>query len=356
MRMQWIWKSRRSLQNVFIRRSSQYHKPFWRRPLPATLLGCAVLGVAAVYFAKPSPIDENYPRSVAKYLHEALYRQKGENIHDFQDAWKAYQSAIKQAESEKMDMESPPVQGIRLQMANLLASAGALHKAWSMYWDILERTSKLPDFLEQRVLIASKLIELSEPLGLQKDATKAADLIVKALLSKQFNGDDEQKSRLFEQSATLYFQAGTPSYAVPLYHEALNLTMANPSCHGLILMNNLATSLLAQTETVDKKHHETLMKQSQSWSQKAVDSYYFAYPKDRNQECHAGCAAAFYTLGQIAERQGNIDLALKHYKNSEALRKDDPYNDGSMLSHIAIDRLDKDAFIKKLDKSSSPTD
>ncbi|EPY51027.1 hypothetical protein SPOG_04884 [Schizosaccharomyces cryophilus OY26] len=347
MRIHYLWRQRTFWQLMTHRRASTYYKkPFWRRPWPATLLGCAVAGTAIIVFSKPSPIDANYPTSVARHIHEALYRQTGSSIQDFQQAWKAYQSAIEQAEKENMDMESAPVQGIRLQMANLQESAGGYQLAWKLFWDIFKRTQNLQDFTEQRILIASKIIELSEPLGLQVEATKAADYIIQCLLRNEINDEPEKKSRLFEQTATLYFQLGKPSYAVPLYHQALELTMNNPTCHGLILMNNLATSLLAQTDYIDKRYHEKLLQQSSDWSQKAVDSYYLAYPKDRTVECHSGCAAAFFTLGQIAERSGHIETAIKNYRNAESLRAHDPYNDGSMMAHIALDRLDKNSFLR----------
>ncbi|WBW71205.1 mitochondrial inner membrane i-AAA protease complex TPR repeat subunit Mgr3 [Schizosaccharomyces osmophilus] len=350
MRIQYLWRQRTLFQLMTHRRASTYNKrPFWRRPWPAALLGCAVAGTAIIAFSKPSPIDANYPASVARHIHEALYRQTGSSLQDFQRAWKAYQSAIEQAEKENMDMESASIQGIRLQMANLQESSGGYQLAWKLFWDIFKRTESLKDFTEQRVIIASKIIELSEPLGLQMEAAKAADFIIQSLLRNEINDEPENKSRLFEQTATLYFQLGKPSYAVPLYYQALELTMNNPTCHGLILMNNLATSLLAQTDHIDKKYHEKLLQQSRDWSQKAVDSYHFAYPKDRTLECHSGCAAAFFTLGQVAERNGNVEMAIKNYRNAESLRAHDPYNDGSMMAHIALDRLDKNAFLRPND-------
>ncbi|EEB05347.1 hypothetical protein SJAG_00354 [Schizosaccharomyces japonicus yFS275] len=313
------------------------NKGFWRRPLPLSLLGLGIVGTGLVYFIKPSPIDKSYPPQVAKYLHRAIY-YSGDRVHDLPKALTYYEKALESATS-CMSMASPAVQGIDIQIANVYEAMGQKTDAANVYLKILDNTKDQTNFVEQRVYISSKLIELLEQLGRDEEAASVADDALKVVFSGKFNQPEESTSRILEQCGNLYLKLGSPNLALPLFKRAFDLTTANPSCHGLVLMHNLATSLIAEAGITESRYHSRLFSEATDWLNKIIASYRLCLEKDRNSECHSAYSAAHYTLGSLAEQNGKIQEARRLYEKAEQMRVIAPYNDASILARIALDRL-----------------
>lgn len=117
--------------------------------------------------------------------------------------------------------------------------------------------------------------------------------------------------------ATHYSERQQHYLASPLYLQAISL-ISKSNCHTVVLMNNLATSLLLQrtpsTPYDPPSDPNALLSNARQWAQKALDTADAIPLSDKNKECDEGCAAAMYNLGEFASLEGDVREARRWWE------------------------------------------
>lgn len=173
----------------------------------------------------------------------------------------------------------------------------------------------------------------------------------------------------------LYDSKDKHHLSAPLFLNALSLCPPK-SCHSVILMNNLATSIAQQrpppsfsTPTPSPERSRTdsksLLKsktprapiaaqtpetmpspadyraQATLWAQNALQLAQSVKPPDRTEECDVGCAVATHNLGEFAEMAGDLGIATKYYREAESLAKGIGFEDGVTNAQEGLVRVEK---------------
>jgi RecA-family ATPase len=142
-----------------------------------------------------------------------------------------------------------------------------------------------------------------------------------------------------EALAHTYEETDQHHLATPLFLQALSLSGAS-TCHSVVLMNNLASSLaqqsaraaaaaqkFAQSQTISEQPaqppitRETMIANAQTWAQKAIDVAAKIKPPVRDEECDMGCAVALHNLGEFAQMKGDFAEASKKFTEAVSLAK-----------------------------------
>jgi tetratricopeptide (TPR) repeat protein len=308
-----------------------------------------------------------YPEPVAVKLRRALYYTNS----DLQpkEALKYYRQALQIAEEIGMDPFSDEIMGVKIQIAAMMENIQLYSKAIQVL-EILRRDSltwleelggleqnklKRTKVLQKLVGISIKLGELySNPVIYNRDMAEnrlvwAVETILKerqrrdALkVNEEAEGSWLSESEIgaaMEALAHTYEETNQHHLATPLFLQALSLSGAS-TCHSVVLMNNLASSLaqqspraaaaaqkFAQSQTISEQPaqppitRETMITNAQTWAQKAIDVAAQIKPPVRDEECDMGCAVALHNLGEFAQMKGDLAEASKKFTEAVSLAK-----------------------------------
>ncbi|QDS68281.1 hypothetical protein FKW77_010645 [Venturia effusa] len=338
-----------------------------------------------------------FPEEVAKPMRKALYW----DLHnpDPQKALKFYKEALRKVEEIGMDPFSKEVLGIKVQLASLFERYHNYNKAIEVL-EIVRRDcyawveklggihmtdGKRTRVLGQAAAMGVKLGELySLPYVDDQEAAEAALVTaVETMLKekrrrekegvKEGEGDwktDEEMGASFEALGHLYDSKDKHHLSAPLFLNALSLCPPK-SCHSVILMNNLATSIAQQrpppsftnpTPERSRTDAKSLLKpkppastqprepmpspadyraQATLWAKNALHLSQSIKPPDRTEECDIGCAAATHNLGEFAEMAGDLATATKYYREAESLAKAVGFEDGTRNAREGLERVGK---------------
>lgn len=350
---------------------------FWEYPVSVSLASIAIIfGAFTVVYA--NYVYQNYiiaafhkyPEPVAVKLRRALYYTN----QDLQpkEALKYYRQALQVAEEIGMDPFSDEIMGVKIQVAAMLENIQQFTKAIQVL-EILRRDSlqwieqlggleqnkqKRTRVLQKCVAISIKLGELySQPVIYNRDVAEARlAWAVETILRERQRRDtlkvneeeegawlsDSEIGAAMETLAHTYESRDQHHLATPLFLQALSLH-GESTCHSVILMNNLATSLAqqspraakaaqeyAQSQTLSAPEdapprppvtRETMLENAQTWAQKAIDVAAGIKPPARDEECDMGCAVALHNLGEFAEMRGDVAEARRKYGEAISLAK-----------------------------------
>ncbi|KAE9963115.1 hypothetical protein BLS_009623 [Venturia inaequalis] len=341
-----------------------------------------------------------YPDEVAKPMRKALYW----DLHnpDPQKALKFYKEALRKVEEIGMDPFSKEVLGIKIQLASLFERYHNYNKAIEVL-EIVRRDcyawvdklggihmtdGKRTRVLGQAAAMGVKLGELySLPYVDDQEAAEAALVTaVETMLKekrrrekegvKDGEGDwktDEEMGASFEALGHLYDSKDKHHLSAPLFLNALSLCPPK-SCHSVILMNNLATSIAQQrpppsftnpTPERSRTDKKSLLKtkpsnspaasqtpdtmpspanyraQATLWAINALTLSQSIKPPDRTEECDIGCAVATHNLGEFAEMAGDLPVATNYYREAESLAKGIGFEDGVKNAQEGLARVEK---------------
>lgn len=317
----------------------------------------------------------NYPEPVAVKLRRALYYTNS----DVQpkEALKYYRQALQIAEEMGMDPFSDEIMGVKIQVAAMMENIQLFSKAIQVL-EILRRDSliwmeelggleqnkmKRTKVLQKLVGISLKLGELySNPVIWNRDMAEERTVwAVETVLKERQRRDtlkvdeavegswltDSEMGAAMEALAHTYEESNQHHLATPLFLQALSLHGAS-TCHSVILMNNLASSIaqqspraaaaamkFAQSQAISEQPaaqppvtRESMISNAQTWAQKAIDVAANIKPPARDEECDMGCAVALHNLGEFAEMKGNLAEAKKMYGEAASLAKAIGFEEG----------------------------
>jgi len=334
----------------------------------AILLGSfAVIWVNHVYQDYIIKSFHKYPEPVAVKLRRALYYTNS----DLQpkEALKYYRQALQIAEEIGMDPFGDEIMGVKIQIASMMENIQLYSKAIQVL-EILRRDSltwmeelggleqnklKRTKVLQKCVGISIKLGELySNPVIYNRDLAEsrlvwAVETVLKERqrrdthkVNEEIEGSwlsDSEIGAAMEALAHTYEETNQHHLATPLFLQALSLSGAS-TCHSVVLMNNLASSLaqqspraaaaaqqFAQSQTISEQPaqppitRETMIINAQTWAQKAIDVAAQIKPPARDEECDMGCAVALHNLGEFAQMRGDFVEASKKFTEAVSLAK-----------------------------------
>jgi len=347
---------------------------FREYPISISIAGVVILlGSFAVIWANHVYQDyiiasfHKYPEPVAVKLRRALYYTNS----DLQpkEALKYYRQALQIAEEIGMDPFSDEIMGVKIQIAAMMENIQLYSKAIQVL-EILRRDSltwleelggleqnklKRTKVLQKLVGISIKLGELySNPVIYNRDMAEnrlvwAVETILKERqrrdtlkVNEELEGEWLKESEIgaaMEALAHTYEETNQHHLATPLFLQALSLSGAG-TCHSVVLMNNLASSLaqqspraaaaaqkFAQSQTISEQPaqppitRETMITNAQTWAQKAIDVAAQIKPPVRDEECDMGCAVALHNLGEFAQMKGDLAEASKKFTEAVSLAK-----------------------------------
>ena len=276
-----------------------------------------------------------YPEPVAQKLRRAIYFTN-EDLQP-KEALKYYRQALQIAEEMGMDPFSDEIMGVKIQVAALMERIQQYSKAIQVL-EILKRDSlewlekfgglehnkkKRTEVLSKCVRISTKLGELyGQPVIYNREVAEerlvwAVETVMKERQRRDTNNisdedegpwlNDEEIGAAMESLAHSYEEQNQHYLATPLFLQALSLAQQG-TCHSVILMNNLASSLAQQSPRAaraaqafaDSRNinnaqpagpavtRETMIENARTWAQKArhildaedVRSHFFKAPRD----------------------------------------------------------------------------
>lgn len=131
--------------------------------------------------------------------------------------------------------------------------------------------------------------------------------------------------------ATHYSERQQHYLASPLYLQAISL-ISKSNCHTVVLMNNLATSLLLQrtpsTPYDPPSDPNALLANARQWAQKALETADAIPLPDKSRECDEGCAVAMYNLGEFANLEGDVREARRWFEKGRESAKGGGFGEG----------------------------
>ncbi|KAL8910487.1 MAG: hypothetical protein Q9172_007837, partial [Xanthocarpia lactea] len=260
-----------------------------------------------------------FPEPVARKLRRALYYSNYDIQPD--NALKYYKQALAAAEEVGMDPFSDEILGVKFQMASFFENQ--LHQP-KMAIEVLERVRQscldwerevggTPKERGKRTRVLGQCVRMSVKLGelyagpeimetehAEESLVWAVTTLLKEQNRREQDGVQDEEGEWMNPDeigalATHYAHRQQHYLATPLYLQSLSL-IPKSNCHSIVLMNNLATSLLLQrtpsTPYDPPSDPTTLLTQARQWAQKALDTADAIPPSNRNQECDEGCAVA----------------------------------------------------------------
>ncbi|KAF2643590.1 hypothetical protein P280DRAFT_393646 [Massarina eburnea CBS 473.64] len=357
----------------------QFRAQFRRSPFMFPLAIASVLAAAGwgAYFIpwyyqnviiKPY---HNFPESVAKKLRRALFYSRGSYM-DIKEANKYFRQALQIATEEGMDPFSDEIMGVKYAIAALFEEAGY----YAMAVDVLEIMRAdcqrwMDEFSDRhwnngnRARVKKNMVQICVKLGSLYDTKyvnepddaekRLVEAVESVLMERQrreteglkpgegeFMTDDEAGATL-EALGQHYEQYDSQHLALPLFVRALGLCPPK-SCHSVILMNNISTSLAQQTASPSAPATSTppravFIQQASQWATKALARASSITPPDRNEECDVGCAVATHNLGEFLEMEGKLKEARGKYEEARSLAKAVGFADGVTNAKQGIERL-----------------
>ena len=369
---------------------------FMRQPVSILLAITAILiGTSALFYANILYKDyilaafHKYPEPVAKKLRRALYYTNSDP--QPQEALKYYKQALQNAAEVGMDPFSDEVMGIKIQVSGLMEGVGQYGKAAqvleilrtdSLGW--IEKFGGRDENKAQRTRVLAKVVGISVKLGelysspALYERELAEERLVWAVetvlnerarrLANRIPVDDEIEGRWMSDSevgaalealAHNYEEKDQHYLASPLFLQALNLSPPK-TCHTVVLMNNLASSLAqqspraaaaaaaAQASAVISNTssppsaiitRETLLENATTWAHKALETAAAIAPPERTDECDVGCAVATHNLGEFAEMAGAVAEARRRYAEAVGLARAIGFQEGVDESSARLRKL-----------------
>lgn len=157
---------------------------------------------------------------------------------------------------------------------------------------------------------------------------------------------DEQGSE-YERLADYYEWKRKFYFAAQLYLQAL-MIKPERDCHSVILMNNLATTMVQQAPPVmrgeewrvETPSDEQLRESARKWLRQALALAETIEPPNRTSECDQGCAVAIHNLGEFAEMDGNIKEARERFEEAGSLAHAIDFKEGIRESDAGLKRLE----------------
>lgn len=316
-----------------------------------------------------------YPEPVAQKLRRAIYFTN-EDLQP-KEALKYYRQALQIAEEMGMDPFSDEIMGVKIQVAALMERIQQYSKAIQVL-EILKRDSlewlekfgglehnkkKRTEVLSKCVRISTKLGELyGQPVIYNREVAEerlvwAVETVMKERQRRDTNNisdedegpwlNDEEIGAAMESLAHSYEEQNQHYLATPLFLQALSLAQQG-TCHSVILMNNLASSLAQQSPRAaraaqafaDSRNinnaqpagpavtRETMIENARTWAQKAIDVAAHIKPPIRDEECDVGCAVAAHNLGEFAEMQKDVKEAERRYNEAVSLARAIGFQEG----------------------------
>jgi Tfp pilus assembly protein PilF len=190
----------------------------------------------------------------------------------------------------------------------------------------------------------------------RRDTLKVDEAVEGAWLS------DSEIGAAMEALAHTYEETNQHHLATPLFLQALNMHGAS-TCHSVVLMNNLASSLAqqspraaaaaqkyAQSQSISEQPaqppitRETMITNAQTWAQKAIDIAAQITPPARDEECDMGCAVALHNLGEFAEMKRDFAEAGKKYREAVSLAKAIGFVEGVENGEARLEELKSKAL------------
>lgn len=310
-----------------------------------------------------------FPEPVAKQLRKALYYTNIELTPSL--AIKYYKEALRLAEEHGLDRFSDETIGIKVQIALLFEKCQKYHKSIEVLEAIRNDNLKWLDvvgfregWLGKRNKVLQKTVQISVKLGdlygsefvlepelAEERVTWAVEQTLKEQERRQKMGvvedegtwfDEEQIGAQFETLAHMHEEKNRHYLSTPLFLQALNLSPPR-SCHTVILMNNISTSLAQQSPPSNfpqaPSTREALISNATAWAEKAIALAVTIQAPDRNEECDTGCVAATHNLGEFSEMRGDSMGAENYYKQAAHLAKNIGFKEGLKNSEMALKRI-----------------
>jgi len=315
-----------------------------------------------------------YPEPVAQKLRRAIYFTN-EDLQP-KEAIKYYRQALQIAEEMGMDPFSDEIMGVKIRVAALMERIQQYSKAIqvleilrrdSLAW--IEQLGGLEQNRKKRTEVLSKCVRISVKLGelygqpviynrevAEERLVWAVETVLKERqrrdtqkISEEDEGpwmNDEEIGAAMESLAHTYEEKNQHYLATPLFLQALSLVKQG-SCHSVILMNNLASSLAQQSPRAARAAQafaesrnisaqpagptvtrETMIENARTWAQKAIDVAANIKPPVRDEECDVGCAVAAHNLGEFAEMQKDVKEAERRYEEAVSLSRAIGFQEG----------------------------
>lgn len=159
-----------------------------------------------------------------------------------------------------------------------------------------------------------------------------------------------------------HYEAQDQHYlATPLFLQALALSPPS-SCRSVVLMNNVATCLAQQQQQPPPpwaasdqssvsngssnrsmpSEHSGSTAQARQWALKALAVAAAIPPAARTHECATGCTAATHALGELAERDGDVQQARRLFREAGELARRAGFEEGVREAEAALARVGSD--------------
>ncbi|SLM36272.1 Tetratricopeptide-like helical domain [Lasallia pustulata] len=308
-----------------------------------------------------------YPEPVAIKLRRALF-YTNQDLQPNQ-AVKYYRQALEVADQLGMDPFSNEILGVKFQLASLMEKIKQYEKAI----DILEIVqSDCLKWIElfgdkegnqgKRTRVLGKTVSTSVKLGdlyaiLHEEETAQARLVwaVETALKEQRRretegvkeGEGEWMSNegiggALESLAHNYEEKNQHYLAAPLFLQALAM-IPQPTCHSVVLMNNLSISLAQQnpppTPSEPPQSRSAHISFARAWAEKSLAIAATIEPPLRTEECDTGCAAATHNLGEFAEMDGDVAEARRRYEEARGLSGAIGFEEGVRNAEAGLKRL-----------------
>ncbi|KAJ9641053.1 hypothetical protein H2199_005721 [Coniosporium tulheliwenetii] len=303
-----------------------------------------------------------YPEPVAQKLRRALYYT---NISlDPKNAVKYYRQALEVAEELGMDPFSDEIIGVKVQLAALFEKIQNYRRAI----DVLEivkgdclrwvrERGGLEGAEAKRTRLLGKTVGINVKLGelyaneyvLDREAAEArlVEAVETVLREKQRRETEgvkpEEGEWLTDEEIGGSLEAPTLPRD-PLFLQALTLSPPK-SCHSVVLMNNLATSLAQQRSpspslsTPQPPTQQDLTHQARLWATKALSLAQTIPKEDKTEECDIGCAVATHNLAEFAEMDGEVEEARRLYGEAVKMARSVGFEEGVKTSQEALRRV-----------------
>ncbi|KAL8731031.1 MAG: hypothetical protein Q9166_003682 [cf. Caloplaca sp. 2 TL-2023] len=310
-----------------------------------------------------------FPEPVAKKLRRALYYSN----YDIQpeNALKYYKQALGAAEEIGMDPLSDEILGVKFQLASFFEKQ--IHQP-RMAIEVLERVRKVcMDWVEEkgpeerdrsrRTRVLGQCVRMSVKLGelyagpeimetehAEESLVWAVTILLKEQERREREGTSKEEGEWMNPEevggaleSTHYSQRQQHYLASPLYLQAVSL-IPKSNCHAVVLMNNLATSLLLQrtpsTPYDPPSDPSALLTNARQWAQKALDIASAIPPSDKTNECDEGCAVAMYNLGEFANLEGNTREARRWWEEGWRKSREVGYGEALGRCEMALKDLE----------------
>ncbi|KAF1977305.1 hypothetical protein BU23DRAFT_526650 [Bimuria novae-zelandiae CBS 107.79] len=375
----------------------QFREQFRKSPIMFPLALLSVVGVAGwavVYIPwyyknviqKPY---HNFPEPVAKKLRRAIFYSRGKHL-DVREANKYFRQALQLAIEMGMDQFSDEIMGVKYAIAALFEEQGH----YDMACDVLEimraDTQRwIDEFSHKHITdgnrsrVKKNMVQICLKVGQLYDCKYVNDpeLGEKRLVEAVERALEEQQRRETEGvkpgegdwmtneeiGATLetlgqhYEQNDAHYLALPLFLRALELCSPT-SCHSVVLMNNVSTSVAQQTPppqalassspsspssfpNTPAPPRSALVEQARQWANKALERA--GSMTEQDEECNVGCAVATHNLGEFFEMEGRIEEARQKYTEAKRLAKKLSFREGQANAQAGLARLNELEKVQK---------